>query len=104
MDPLEPFAETDSPPLADALPPAEPVPVGLSFGDGFQFGCGFFAAGLLATFIIVLVVVLVLLLLSLAGISLFGDFFGGVPPALAYPGSWPFVNPSSAVAVIALSG
>lgn len=63
-------------------PPAEPpmaqrTPLGLSFGDGFQFGCGFFLAGLIALLIVLLVILLALLLLSLAGVTLFGNSLGG---------------------------
>jgi len=42
----------------------------LSFGDGFQFGCGFFAAGLIATIVLALVLALLSFVLSLTGFSL----------------------------------
>lgn len=72
--------------MALEKPKVEPVsseraPLGLSFGDGFQFGCGFFAAGLIALIIVVLLILLLLLLLSLAGFGLFGDFLSS--------SSWP---------------
>lgn len=51
--------------------PREQTTAGLSFGDGFQFGCGFFVAGLLALLIVLLLLALVGLLLSLAGFGLF---------------------------------
>ena len=55
--------------------PARP-PVGLSFGDGFQFGCGFMLAGLIAVVLVVLVALLILLLLSLMGVGLIGNLLG----------------------------
>lgn len=66
-------------------PPVEPplteqAPLGLSFGDGFQFGCGFFLAGLIALLIVVLLILIILLVLSLAGVTLFGDILGGSAP------------------------
>jgi hypothetical protein len=54
-------------------------PVGLSFGDGFQFGCGFFAAGLVAGLVVLLILMLIGLLLSLTGVGIWGNLFGGVP-------------------------
>jgi len=52
------------------------LPAGLSFGDGFQFGCGFFAAGLIATIVLVLVLALLSFVLSLTGFSLLNAFTG----------------------------
>lgn len=58
-------------------PSAQPrPPAGLSFGDGFQFGCGFFTAGLIATFIVVLVLLLVALVLSVTGFGLLDNLLG----------------------------
>jgi hypothetical protein len=54
-------------------------PTGLSFGDGFQFGCGFFVAGLLAGVIVLLILLLAGLLLSLMGVSLLGTLLGQAP-------------------------
>lgn len=52
------------------------VPAGLSFGDGFQFGCGFFVAGIIAAIILILVLGLILLGLSLTGFSLLNNLLG----------------------------
>lgn len=57
-------------------PPPQRVAVGLSFGDGFQFGCGFFAASLVATLVIALLALLVGLGLSLAGFGVLQGLFG----------------------------
>ena len=48
----------------------EPVPVGLSFADGFQFGCGFMAAVTLSLLIILLAIATLILILPLLGISI----------------------------------
>ena len=56
--------------------PSERTTVGLSFGDGFQFGCGFFVAGLIALLIVLLLLVLVGLLLSLTGFGFFQSLLG----------------------------
>jgi hypothetical protein len=62
---------------------AAPLPSrGLSFGDGFQFGCGFFLAGLIAMILMMLLLLLSLLLLSLTGVSLFGNLLGTAPAPL----------------------
>lgn len=70
--------------MAPSEPSVEPSPThsrptGLSFGDGFQFGCGFFAASLLAGLIVLLILLLAGLLLSLTGVSLLGNLLGQVP-------------------------
>ncbi|MER2599963.1 MAG: hypothetical protein ABTQ73_10630 [Caldilineales bacterium] len=58
-------------PLESSPGPSAPrPPAGLSFGDGFQFGCGFFAAGLIATIVLALVLALLSFVLSLTGFSL----------------------------------
>lgn len=54
----------------------ERQPSGLSFGDGFQFGCGFFSAGLLAGVIFVLILLLLGIVLSLTGAGLLGNLLG----------------------------
>ncbi len=51
-------------------------PTGLSFGDGFLFGCGFFVAGLIATVILVLILALIGLALSVTGFGLLGSLLG----------------------------
>ena len=56
--------------------PSQSRPTGLSFGDGFQFGCGLFTAGLLAGVIVLLVLLLIGLVLSLTGVSLLGNLLG----------------------------
>ena len=56
--------------------PLQRLPTGLSFGDGFQFGCGFFMAGLIAAVILILLVTLLLLVLSMTGFSLLGNLLG----------------------------
>jgi hypothetical protein len=48
----------------------------LSFGDGFQFGCGFFIAGLIATVILVFILALIGLALSVSGFGLLGSLLG----------------------------
>lgn len=56
---------------------SEKTPTGLSFGDGFQFGCGFFVAGLIALIVFVLLMLLLVgAALSLTGFSLFGNLLG----------------------------
>ncbi len=67
--------------MVDKLPPEETeaasedvpavVPMGLTFADGVQFGCGFMLAVTLSMMILALAVLAVVLLLSLAGISIF---------------------------------
>lgn len=59
--------------------PSEPQPTGLSFGDGFQFGCGLFSAGLVAGVIVLLALLLIGLVLSLAGVNLLSSLLGQVP-------------------------
>lgn len=62
------------------IPPEAPQPqrppAGLSFGDGFQFGCGFFMAGLIVTVILVLILSLLALALSVTGFGLLGNLLG----------------------------
>ncbi|MEA3334525.1 MAG: hypothetical protein U9R25_01345 [Chloroflexota bacterium] len=72
MTPADPTTPEPSPEQAAQARP----PVGLSFGDGFQFGCGFFVAGLIAGLLALLVLLLTLLILSLTGFNLFGDLLG----------------------------
>jgi hypothetical protein len=59
------LAETGS---TEASPVIEEVR-GLTFTDGFQFGCGFAAATALGILIVVLLIVLIAFVLSLLGIS-----------------------------------
>jgi hypothetical protein len=59
--------------------PSDRAPVGLSFGDGFQFGCGFFAAGLVAGLIALLILLLIGLFLSLTGVGILGSLLGSAP-------------------------
>ena len=54
--------------LTETVPVIEEVR-GLTFTDGFQFGCGFAAATALGIVILVLVIVLIAFVLSLLGIS-----------------------------------
>ncbi len=51
-------------------------PTGLSFGDGFLFGCGFFIAGLIAAVILVLILALLGLALSVTGFGLLSSLLG----------------------------
>lgn len=67
MTPNEPHTDQPAP---------QRVAVGLSFGDGFQFGCGFFAASLVATLVIALLAVLIGLGLSLAGFGVLQGLLG----------------------------
>jgi hypothetical protein len=67
MASLEPLAEPQS---------QQRPPTGLSFGDGFQFGCGFFIAGLIATVILILIVALIALALSMTGFGLLSNLLG----------------------------
>lgn len=63
----------------DSLPPAPTPPrppAGLSFGDGFQFGCGFFVAGLIVNVILALVLALLALVFSVSGIGLLSNLLG----------------------------
>ena len=59
-------------------PQASP-PTGLSFGDGFQFGCGLFSAGLVAGVIVLLALLLIGLVLSLTGVNLLSSLLGQAP-------------------------
>jgi hypothetical protein len=64
---------------SESLPvpaPQRRPPTGLSFGDGFQFGCGFFIAGLIATVILVLILALITLAFSVTGFGLLSNLFG----------------------------
>ena len=56
-------------PAPTADPPAL-APVGLTFADGFQFGCGFMVATVLSVLILLLALVVLAFVLSLFGISL----------------------------------
>jgi hypothetical protein len=58
------------------LPLPERPPTGLSFGDGFQFGCGFFIAGLIAAVVLILILALVALALSVTGFGLISSLLG----------------------------
>ncbi len=64
-------------PTADQIPPEEHV--GLTFGDGFQFGCGFAIALTLASVLVILGLLLLLLILSLSGINLLHNLIGAAP-------------------------
>lgn len=64
-------------PLPADQQPAPRASTGLSFGDGFQFGCGFFAAGLLATLILLVILALVGLVLSVVGANVVQNLLGG---------------------------
>jgi len=57
-------------------PPQQRSPTGLSFGDGFLFGCGFFIAGLIAAMILVLILALIGLALSVTGFGLLSSLLG----------------------------
>ncbi len=58
---------------------------GLSVGDGFKFGCGFFIAGFVAWFVMVIFWVLLILLMGILGLSVteLYDDFSLVLPLLA---------------------
>ncbi len=69
---------TDTPPTAElkpdeqpapAAPPPEEVERGLGFTDGFQFGCGFWAAGIVAALVLSLLAALIMFLLSSLGVQ-----------------------------------
>ncbi len=64
-------------PAIEQIPPEEHA--GLTFGDGFQFGCGFAAAVTLASILVVLGLLLLLLILSLSGINLLHNLIGLAP-------------------------
>jgi hypothetical protein len=64
-------------PTTDQIPPEEHA--GLTFGDGFQFGCGFAAAVTLASILLILGLLLLLLILSLSGINLLHNLIGFAP-------------------------
>jgi len=66
--------------FSDDTPLVESKPRGLTFGDGFQFGCGFFVAGMIASVMLALLALLIVTLLSLMGVGLFGDFLGAAGP------------------------
>lgn len=62
--------------LPESPPAAQRPPTGLSFGDGFQFGCGFFMAGMIVTVILALALSLLALALSATGFSLLNNLLG----------------------------
>lgn len=69
-------------PDVSSEPPVQPTPVqrasaGLSFGDGFQFGCGFFVAALVAALVFLLLLALIGLVLSLTGAGVLQRLLGG---------------------------
>ena len=57
---------------------------GLSVGDGFKFGCGFFIAGFITWLAIVITMTLFMVLFSATISSIFGDLdlFGALLPLL----------------------
>ncbi len=58
------------PTTSEPVPAEEPAPVGLTFADGFQFGCGFMLAVVLSMLISALAIIVLVLLLSLAGLQI----------------------------------
>ncbi len=56
---------------AETLSTVEESLPGLTFADGFQFGCGFMLAVTLSVMILLLAILVLLLLLPLLGIHLF---------------------------------
>jgi len=58
---------------------------GLSFADGFQFGCGFFVAAFIAVILTLLLLALAGFILSLLGIGLLKDLLGGTGSPLFLP-------------------
>lgn len=66
----------ESPESPSLLPAPQQPPTGLSFGDGFLFGCGFFVAGLIASVILALLAGLLALVLSVTGFGLLGGLPG----------------------------
>ena len=56
---------------------------GLSFADGFQFGCGFFLAAAVAAVLVLLLLALIVLILSLTGVSLLKDLLGSTGALLS---------------------
>lgn len=58
---------------------------GLSFADGFQFGCGFFIAAFIAAILTLLLLALAAFILSLSGIGLLKDLLGGTGAPLSLP-------------------
>ena len=56
---------------------------GLSFADGFQFGCGFFVAALVAVILTLLLLALIGFILSLLGVGLLKDLLGSTGALLS---------------------
>jgi len=56
--------------------PAGEENVGLTFSDGFQFGCGFALAITLAVILVILGILFLSLLLSLVGINILHSLLG----------------------------
>lgn len=73
-DPFSPLTEptSDMLPNADTEEPAVEIEHGLGFTDGFQFGCGFWAAAVIAGVVVLLLAVVVLFILSAVGIQVLG--------------------------------
>jgi len=55
---------------SEETPSSPEGPLGLTFADGFQFGCGFMLAVVLSMVILTLAVIALVLFLSLVGLSL----------------------------------
>jgi len=62
------------PPITEAAQPEEAV--GLTFSDGFQFGCGFALALTLAVVLVVFGILLLSLLFSILGINILHSLLG----------------------------
>jgi hypothetical protein len=71
--PVAPVA-TPEPPAAEALPATKEdvvyVPLAITIGDGFKFGCGFFLAFVLAGLVGFVLLAALFLLTSLFGLNL----------------------------------
>lgn len=64
------YAEAYGPPPGEAQETVLYVPLAVTVGDGFKFGCGFFMAAVMAMLVGFVLVAALFLVSSLAGVSL----------------------------------
>jgi len=65
-----PQAVAAAEPLAPAQPEVVYVPMAVSIGDGFKFGCGFFLASVLAALVGFVLLAALFLLMGIFGLNL----------------------------------
>jgi hypothetical protein len=72
--PVEPSPPPRAVPAAEPLPPGQRdvvyVPLAISIGDGFKFGCGFFLASVVASLVGFVLLAALFLLMGVLGLNL----------------------------------